>query len=241
MPLGIASIAAYLRKEGIPVCIIDAQAEELTIEDVQKRICEIKPDIVGITSMTPTVHDDITIAKASKQLGIKVVFGGPQVNAMPLETIQLKPIDFAILGEGEYPMFKLVEALSNNLPLRDVPGIIYQERDGSIVRNQPYIHTDIDMLPVPARDFLPFDRYYSVISRGRLATICSGRGCPFKCAFCFKQPSDKIVRLRNPKLVVDEMEEVIQNQGIKVINFVTDTLTVNVCLQKVSDKSGNKI
>jgi len=39
---------------------------------------------------------------------------------MPEETMQIFALDFGIRGEGEYPMFKLVEALANNLPLRDI-------------------------------------------------------------------------------------------------------------------------
>lgn len=227
MPLGLAYIAAYLREKGIPVSIIDAEAEELSIDGIKKRIAEIKPDIVGITSMTPTVHDDLAVAKAAKELGVKVVMGGPQINAMPQETIQLEDVDFGILGEGEYPMFKLTEALKNNYPLNKVPGIIYKDGNGKLIANPPYIHQNIDSLPLPARDLLPYQRYFSIISKGRLATICPGRGCPFKCGFCFKQPSDKKIRHRSPKLVVDEMEEIIKRDGIKVINFVSDTLTLN--------------
>lgn len=244
MPLGLSYIAGYLREKGISVGIIDADAEELSIDEVQKRMARIKPDIVGITSMTSTVHDDLAVARAAKELRLKVVMGGPQVNAMPEETIQLEPVDYGIFGEGEYPMFKLVEALDNNLPLDDVPGIIYKDKDGKLVIKPPYIHEDIDELPLPARDLLPCERYFSIISKGRLATICSGRGCPFKCGFCFKQPSDKKIRHRNPKSIVDEMEEVIHKHGIKVINFVSDTLTlkksfVEMLCQELIDRKIN--
>lgn len=225
MPLGIASIAGYLRQKGIPVSMIDADAEGLSIEKLKERLIKLKPDIVGITSMTPTIHDDLDVAAAAKEIGARVVIGGPQLNAMPEETIRLKPIDFGILGEGEYPMFKLVEALSNNLPFNDVPGLIYEDKNGKLIMKPPYIHDDLDSLPLPARDLLPYERYFSIISQGRLATICPGRGCPFSCGFCFKQPSDRKIRHRSPKLIVDEMEELISNHGIKVVNFVSDTLT----------------
>ena len=226
MPLGLASIAAYLRQKGITVSIIDAEAEELSIVEVKERIAKIKPKIIGVTSMTPTIHDDLAVVKVAKNLGIKVVMGGPHVNAMPEETIKLFPIDFAVFGEGEYPMFKLVEALDNNLSLDDVPGIIYKHKDGRIIIKPPYIHENLDELPMPARDLLPYKRYFSLISKGRLTTVCPGRGCPFACGFCFKQPSDRKVRWRNPKLVVDEIEETIYKYSINEVNFVSDTLTL---------------
>ncbi len=227
MPLGIASIAAYLRAHGkTDISVIDAEAEELTLDETEKRMKSINPDLVGITSMTPTIHDDLDIAKIAKDIGAKVVIGGPQVNAMPKDTVQLENIDYGILGEGEYPMLKLVEALENNTSIDEVPGIVYQDDSGKITMKPPSIYKNLDELPFPARDLLPYEKYFSLISKGRLATICPGRGCPFKCGFCFKQPTDTNIRYRNAKSVVDEIEGVIEKYGVKEINFVSDTFTI---------------
>ncbi|MBW1742167.1 MAG: radical SAM protein [Deltaproteobacteria bacterium] len=226
MPLGLASIAAYLRGKGVSVGIIDAEAEELSIDQVKKKIARIGPEIVGITSMTPTFHDDLAIARVSHELGIKVVMGGPQINAMPEETMQFEFVDLAVRGEGEYPMLKIIQAIDNNLPFSDVPGIVYRDGDGRVIMTPPFIHDDLDELPPPARDLLPYERYAAIISRGRLTTLCPGRGCPFRCGFCFKQPSDQKIRFRSPEVVADEMEEVIDRYGIQEINFVSDTFTL---------------
>lgn len=53
-PLGIAYIASSLEKTGHKVRIIDAVAESLSREDVRRRILDFSPEIVGITSMTPS-------------------------------------------------------------------------------------------------------------------------------------------------------------------------------------------
>ncbi len=227
MPLGIASIAAYLRKYGKKnIAIIDAEAEKLTLDETEKRMKKFSPDLVGITSMTPTIHDDLDIAKIAKNIGAKVVIGGPQVNAMPMETIQLENIDYGIRGEGEYPMLKLVEALENNTAISEIPGIVYKNDSNKVVMKSPYIYDNLDELPFPAIDLLPYEKYFSLITKGRLATICPGRGCPFKCGFCFKQPTDMKIRYRSAKSVVDEIEEVIEKYDIKEINFVSDTFTI---------------
>lgn len=226
MPLGIASIAAYLRQNGISVGIIDAEAEDLSISDLKLKINKIKPEIVCITTMTPTIHNDLAAAKIAKDSGAIVVMGGPHINAMPKETLQLDYIDFGIRGEGEYPTLKLIEAIDRKISYQDVPGLVWKDQNKHIIMNNPYIHNNIDELPFPARDLLPYEKYFSLISKGRLTTICPGRGCPFTCGFCFKQPSDNKVRFRNPKLVVDEVEEVINKYGIQEINFVSDTMTV---------------
>jgi len=225
MPLGIAYIAAYLRQNGVSVAILDAEAENLSIDDIRAKIKSISPDIVGVSSMTPTVHDDLEVAKTAKDLGCKVVVGGAQANAMPEETLQFNFVDFIIQGEGEIPMFQLLQALGEKISFSEVKGLGYKNSNGEIILNEPYIHDNIDELPFPARDLLPYEKYFSLISKGRLTTVCAGRGCPFQCGFCFKQPQDRKCRFRSPESVADEIQEVIQKYGINEINFVTDTLT----------------
>jgi len=228
MPLGIAYIAAFLREKGIKVEILDVEAEGLTLDQVRQRISESQPDIVGITSMTPTVHNDLDVAAIAKELGARVVIGGPQAEAMPVETMSIKDVDYLIQGEGELPMYKLSLALEGKISFPDVPGLVYTSGGNTINSNGQYINDDLDSLPFPAWDLLPMDKYNAIISNGRLATLSPGRGCPFHCGFCFKQASDKKVRFRNPSSVADEIEQLINSYKIKEINFVSDTLTVNI-------------
>ena len=55
-PLGIAYIAGYLETKGIPVRIIDAQAEDLTADAVVACIMEQKESLVGIFVLTPVFN-----------------------------------------------------------------------------------------------------------------------------------------------------------------------------------------
>ncbi|UCD90401.1 MAG: B12-binding domain-containing radical SAM protein [Desulfobacterales bacterium] len=226
-PLGIASIASLLKKHHHTVSIIDAQAEDLDMSQVKQRIDRCDPDVVGVTSMTPTVHDDLNVIRLAKKYGAVTVLGGPQASIMPVETMHHKDVDFVIQGEGEIPMLKLLQALIGRLEFKDVPGLVYRNENSQIKSSRPYIHPTLDDLPEPARELLPNDRYSSIITQGRLTTVCPGKGCPFKCGFCFKQPSDRVVRFRKPALVVDEIENAVNTFGIKEINFVSDTFTFN--------------
>jgi anaerobic magnesium-protoporphyrin IX monomethyl ester cyclase len=226
MPLGIACIAGFLRENGVAVSILDAEAEGLSLHQMKQRFAECKPDVVGVTSMTPTVHDDLDVASIAKEMGAKVVIGGPQANAMPVETLSCENVDFVVQGEGELPMLRLLDALNDLIPFSEVPGLMYIEEDGRIKQNAPFINNDLDSLPFPAWDLMPFELYHSIISKDRLATVSPNRGCPFHCGFCFKQPSDKKVRFRNPYLVADEIEMLVKDFKVKEINLVSDTLTV---------------
>ena len=52
------------------------------------------------------------------------------------------------------------------------------------------------------------------------------RGCPFSCNFC-SRPYGQIVRLRSPKLIVDEIEKNQKRYGISYFDFWDETFTVN--------------
>ena len=70
------------------------------LADLKSRMANAKPDLVGITSMTPTIHDDVKVAAIAKELGAKVVIGGPHINAMPEDTMRISLLILASLVKG---------------------------------------------------------------------------------------------------------------------------------------------
>jgi radical SAM superfamily enzyme YgiQ (UPF0313 family) len=95
-----------------------------------------------------------------------------------------------------------------------------------LIVNEPDIVENLDELPFPAMHMLPMSRYSSIIGLHPVTTMITSRGCPFKCGFCSKQPSDKKHRTRSPKNVATEMEELIQKYKIKEIMFYDDVITL---------------
>ena len=67
-PLGIAYIAAMLERNDITVKILDAPALEIEHEAVKKEIQAYSPDIVAITSVTPTIGSALKTAQISKEV-----------------------------------------------------------------------------------------------------------------------------------------------------------------------------
>lgn len=224
-PLGIAYIAAVLEKNGYEVKIIDSQASNFTKDLLKKKLLYEKPDIVGITAMTPTIRGSMEASEIAKKAGATVIIGGPHLAACPVETVSHPYIDYGIIGEGEYAMLELVKAIENNSDIKNIKGLVYKI-NGKVVMNEPVIIEDIDSLPFPARHLLPMDRYSSVIALHPMTTILVGRGCPFKCGFCFKQPSDKKFRVRDFKKVIDEMEFCIKEYKVREIMILDDTFTI---------------
>jgi len=225
-PLGLAYIAAVLEENNQSVIILDCKALNCTSYDIKNFILTSKPDIVGITAMSSTLYGALEVAKMAKESGAIVVMGGPQLAAYPVETLSYDYIDYGIIGEGEYSMFELVQALESKSDVSSIKGLVYK-KDNKIISNGERIVEDIDSLPLPARHLLPMEKYHCVITETPFTTMFSSRGCPSKCGFCFKQPSDKKVRFRDPIKVVDEMEELVNKYHVKEIMFYDDSIVIN--------------
>lgn len=224
--LGIAYIAAFLEKHHHDVKIVDAPAANITAADFRKLILKESPDIVGVTAMISNIRGALEAARLAKECGCLTVLGGPLLPVYPEEVMSYDFIDYGIVGEGEYPMLELARALENNLSVDSIKGLAYKSR-GQTCINEPYIVEDLDSLPFPARHLLPMNRYSSVIALHPVTTMIASRGCPYRCGFCIKGPSDKRFRVRDHEKVVDEMIEVVGRYGVKEIMFYDDTITVN--------------
>lgn len=226
-PLGISYIAGVLEKEGHEVAILDVIASNLDEDGIRRRVREFKPDVAGVTTMTPTFFGTLESARIAKEEGAVTVVGGPHLAIYPDETLSYRYqyIDYGISGEGEYAMLRLVDALDRKADPSGIEGLIY--RTGDVVRaNPPAIVDDLDSLPFPAYHLLPMMSYDSIIGLYPVSTMVTTRGCPYRCHFCFKQPSDRKFRARSPAGVVDEMEMLAGRYGVREIMFYDDVLTL---------------
>lgn len=222
-PLGIAYVAAVLEKSGHEVRILDIPGLNLTIDEARKEISDYKADVAGVTCMTSTIRGSLEAAQLAKDSGAIVVMGGPQLAVYPEETVSYSFVDYGVVGEGEYVMRDLVAALESGGDVSKVRGIVYKSGGETHVNGYGLVD-DLDTLPLPARHLLPMERYDCVITKRPFVTMVSSRGCPYRCGFCFKQPSDNITRFRSPKNVVDEMEHCVERYKTRWVMFYDDTL-----------------
>ena len=229
-PLGLLYIAGYLEKYAKHnITVIDSQVEKLDYSSLESRVRSIRPDIVGITAMTMTMIDVIKTVDIVKSLdsNIKVILGGPHVHLFPEETIDLKGVDYLVLGEGEVTFKELLDSVNNKSRLRDIPGLVFKD-NGKIINTgvRPLIK-NIDEVPFPARHMVSYKKYTSLLSKGNIVTtIFTSRGCPYKCTFCDRPHLGKMFRARSPENVVQELEECVK-MGIDNFLFYDDTFSVN--------------
>lgn len=229
-PLGLLYLAGYLKKfrPQYSVEVIDAQVEELSYPGLKEKIIQASPDVVGLTAMTLTLVDALKTSRLVKEINPKIplVWGGPHVHLYPEETIQFPEVDFLILGEGEITLAQLLDNLNNPGVLKETPGLVFKDKE--IIRTKaPAFIENLDEIPPPARELVPFQKYSSVIAkRSPVTTMITSRGCPYKCLFCDRPHLGKKFRAHSPKYVVDEMELCTQ-LGIFEILVYDDTFTIS--------------
>jgi len=222
-PLGLAYIAAVLKKNKIEVKILEANAHDLNHIQITKCIQEYSPDFVGITSTTSLIEEAHEIAKLCPK-NIKVVIGGVHASSMPEETMKtFERFDYLVRGEGEFTMLELVQKKS----ISKIKGLSYRKNRKIIHNSDRAVNERLDELPFPARELLPMNKYFSVGAKQKPSDyILSSRGCPYQCIFC----ADHLVhgrkfRFRSPEDIINEVEE-IYKRGAKDWDFVDDNFTL---------------
>lgn len=225
-PLGLLYLASMLKRHGYEAEVLDVIGRGLDSKGARKAIIDSGANIVGITATTPEVRGVMEASCFAKEAGALVVIGGAHLGIFPDETVSFPEVDFAVRGDGEIPLLRLVEALSSDkADFSSTPGLVYK-KNGQIYKNDVYVQEDLDELPFPNWNFLNIDFYSRADAFRPLATMTSGRGCPYRCGFCYRSINDMHTRFRNPISIVDEMEYLIKNWGVREIIFCNDTLTL---------------
>ena len=224
MPLGPAYIAAVLGEQGYEVNVLDLLVSRYSRDKIRKKLEEFRPDIVGVTSVTMNYPVASEILRYCKSVDgdIKTVIGGPHVTFCPVETLNEAPwIDIVVRREGEQTMLDI----AGGKKLEEIAGIAFRADDNEVsMTGERDLLQNLDDIPLPARHLFPLSRYHALDVH---ASIIAGRGCPFSCIFCVgSKMGGRRARYRNPKLVVDEVEQVL-DYGFKEVNFEDDLLTLN--------------
>jgi radical SAM superfamily enzyme YgiQ (UPF0313 family) len=224
----LAYLASVLRGEH-EVKIVDPNILGYSMEDVRRVLKEFYPDIVGVTSVTPSIPQAYHVAKMAKEVrdDCTVLIGGPHASFLPNQTLkECEYIDVVVRGEGEETVQELPEAIEDG-EIEKVRGITFRKGD-QIISNKPRpFIKDINEIPFPCWNLLPMDKYR--FYGERYAAMLTSRGCPFGCSFC---ASSRLFggywRGRSPENVLEEIQMLHEGYGIRNIEFVDDTFTFNV-------------
>ncbi len=218
-PFWLAWAANYVKSHGFDVELYDGVAlQHNSIQRVKKALEEIKPDVIFYDVSTPTYEINNEIASWAKDYFDCVnVFCGPHMKVYAEKCILDEHVDHCVIGEYDIPALDIC-------------------RDPKKAKKiYTYEHlTNIDTLPngdnfLPLRPYEYIGNYYdpSMNTPRIQLTVCTSRGCPFKCTYCQwpKVINNGEYRARKPELVLEEIQEVKNklNGSLKSIFFDDDT------------------
>jgi anaerobic magnesium-protoporphyrin IX monomethyl ester cyclase len=226
--IGVAYIAGSLEHHGCHVRAIDMFADKLSLAEVVERVERFKPDLVGMTALTPSATNCERLSESirAKLPDIKIVWGGIHAEVFAQEVCRAGWADFVAHGDGEITAVELVEALeSDSDDFSDIDGLTWRTVDGDAVTNKAReLNRDLDSLPYPAWHLFPIHKYgllpFADIAKPVL-TISGSRGCPYRCDYCsLIHTGGKTFRRRDPIKIVDEYEYMVDRYGVKQIGFI---------------------
>ena len=203
-------LAAALSADGHEVKILDLLLARTSPDKIERCVERLRPELVGITSVTLNHHLAEAIARVVRKCDerVPIMMGGPHVSFEIEGSFQSLPaLDFIVRGEGEGAVVELARALEGRGDLRDVRGLALRNGDRIVCNESRPPEEDLDRLSTPARDLLPLSRYLAFES---MASVVTSRGCPYECVFCSAPAwTGRKVRYRTPSLCVDEIEELV--------------------------------
>ncbi len=213
-PLGLASIATYIKQECPDVVVEIIDGEFQTDEDIAQRL---NADIVGINANTVTYPQAINLATIAKKCGAKVVLGGIYASAIPDLILEKRKdiLDHLVIGYGEKPM---VDIIKGNMP--------------QLIVNH---ESPLDLITYPDRSFINLEKYIETFQTNhptwsyRATNIFTNVGCEWRqknkggCIFCSR--SGQTPAYRDPRNIWQEIRELVEEYGVDyVVDFSDSTL-----------------
>ncbi len=237
-PSGYGYLAGYLKEKNEEVKILVRPNTEENYNDLVKKIIELKPLLVGFGTIYPDLYPVKKIIKLLNDAGrnFPIVIGGQMVSPTPEFSIEVTGADYGVIGEGEIILYNLVKALRNDYNTKDVKGLVINNGGEKIITGPGEFIKDLTKLPkvpydiFPKADWLRVGRIYMTMPQphnqynDRTVTIHGGRGCPFRCNFCYHH---SIPRYRPIKLMLEEADELIKKFNANHIFFDDDLAIVS--------------
>lgn len=234
-PIGLAYIGAIAKRDGHEVLLIDGGLS--SIKKILRQAKEFLPEFIGVACWTinrGTVWRLINLLSESMPDAFLCV-GGQHPSYYPEHIFLKTNANAVVIGEGEDTISELLKAFENGSDLSEVGGIMFKKKDGTLVRTAPRPPIEqLDSIPFPYyegfRNFT-FNEYTGIggadLPRPTAAVITS-RGCVFDCTYCSSVNFwSKKWRYRSSKNVLDELEQLVKERGVRSVYIFDDNFPVN--------------
>lgn len=233
-PLGILYLISTVRRRFGDRVEIGYHDLRLSLEKPEKFAARVsgRYDLIGISAVNHEADATHRLARALRELSPEtiVVLGGPYGRSAPDRAMAAGGIDWIFRGESDLTFPRAIdEWFFGDRDLGSIPGLIWRrDRRGPFVENPGEDSIDdINALPLPAWDVVPFDLYARGFNMNgslrakRYAPLFTSRGCPYKCNYCH-DIFGKTYRWRSVDSVMAEIELLTDKYGVREFQIVDD-------------------
>lgn len=229
-PLGLCSIAAYIRTHGFTCDVFDL-AEEWPLNVAKLKSSGLfRYNVFGVTSYTKNFSAAEAVIRELRLHAPDsvIVLGGPHASAVPEQVLSnTSNVNFVIRNEGEESLLKLLLELSKAMPnYGSVPNLVYMGDDGTLTfSSENTKFDDLESYPPPIRD-MKFGPSRDVVTTTRAGIhaktqyFSSSRGCPKRCNFCSIIVMSPKYRYRSVSSLLSEIKSVRAKHPFQHISFV---------------------
>lgn len=232
-PAWVAYLAGALKSAGFDdVHFIDAMTNNISDDSLHQQLADLQPDVVGTTAITPSIYvaeEVLKIAQSAAPNALRVL-GGVHATFMYRQVLSEAPwIDVIVRGEGEEILTALMHAVqAREWPKnrRKIKGLAYIEGGEIVATPAAPTVKELDAI-TPDWSLLEWEKYIYVPLNRRVAIPSMARGCPFTCSFCSQWKFWRDYRVRDPKKVVDEIEDLVENHGVGFFILADEEPTIN--------------
>lgn len=207
-PMGAGYLASSLQHCGERTCVWhqDISHEEPSAMSHYVRFFNVDTVAVGWIAGKETHRQAMTLCEVAKTTGKRLVVGGHGPSSDPVWHLTNTGADVVLVGESE----KAAE---------DWNGL-----DGIVVGDEPEEYqrcSGWDSVPLKFDKYLPMPAARSR-STDLVAPVLTGRGCPYRCSFCYRQTDGRWDR--PIESIIGEVEHFKDCYGVTFVQFQDELL-----------------
>lgn len=229
-PLGLSRLSQLI-PDRFEKSVLDMNLHADPWPELKHALLDVKPEVVALSmrNMDPLAGHQTSYVSSLKTSARMVRLlapaaliwaGGPAFSLFGKRLmLECPEIDCGLIGEGEAVFPQLLESSS----LGSIPGLIWRNSNG-LERNPGRAAIHMDALPAMdvdlfrPRDYTQGNKYVAAVG------IEGKRGCDLQCGYCvYPSLGGRKMRLRTPAKIVDEMEHLHKEYGLRLFHF-TDSV-----------------
>ncbi len=227
IPVGIAYVLSCLERNGIPFDFIDTLLTKPNYTKLLRKNNYLAFATGGLIANFNFIAQAIKIIRSIKPDLPIIVCGNIIKDTNPnfLFDKGIMGIDFGIMGEAETSLPYLIDKLKNDCnDFSDVPGLLFKERNGTVIKNQPQRLNleSANILPAWHKINVNYYKYarVSYMANQKVLPVLTGRGCVGSCTFC--SPTVGIFRKRPIEHVIEEIEFLFSKYDFDILNILNE-------------------